>query len=254
MTASLKRSRGVAAIGLAIGLAVAACSNSSPVQNPLNPGGANNAGANSSGASSLVAGLSSNLDSLTSYQFSESMAGSSSGSQATPASTSSVVIGGTVVNKPTLSISMNAHGVQYILVGNEAWTSYDAGITWTSIDPADASLTDLLPGKNYASWFDAYSTNFKVAGDESKNGVQCIHYKGDSSLGSLYQGTTGVSASFQADLWVAKDRNYPVSGIYGFSASSGGQAGSFGYSFDITHIDDGSNLVNPPTNVVPIPS
>ncbi|MGD0123386.1 MAG: hypothetical protein ABSC46_12595 [Candidatus Limnocylindrales bacterium] len=255
MTVSLKRTRGFVAIGLAIGLIVAACSNSSPVQNPLNPGGGNNGGgSNGGGSSSLVAGLSSNLDSLTSYQFSESMAGSSSGSQATPASTSSVVISGTVVNKPTRSISMNAYGVQYILVGTQAWTSYDAGNTWTSIDPTDASLTDLLPGKNYASWFDAYSTNFKVAGDESKNGVQCTHYKGDSSLGSLYQGITGVSASFQADLWVAKDGNYPVSGVYGFSAASGNQAGSFGYSFDVTHINDGSNQVTPPANVVPIPS
>jgi hypothetical protein len=252
MAVSLKRPRGFVSIGLAIGLMVTACGSSSPVQNPLNGGGSNGGG--SGGASSLIAGLSSNLDSLTSYQFSESMAGSSSGSQASPAATSSVVISGTVVNEPTRSISMNAHGVEYILVGNQAWTSNDIGNTWTSIDPADASLADLLPGKNYAAWFDAYSTNFKVAGDESKNGVQCTHYRGDSSLASIYGGITGGSATFQADLWVAKDGNYPVSGVYGFSAASSGQAGIFGYSFDITQINNAANQISPPANVVPIPS
>jgi hypothetical protein len=254
MAMSRTRTRGLIAIGLAMGLVVAACSNSSPVPNPLNNGAGNNPAGNNGGASSLLAGLAGNLDTLTSYQFTESMAGSSSDSQATPDSTSAVLISGTVINKPTKSLAINAYGTQYILIDNQAWTSYDSGATWTAIDPTDASLTDLLPDKNYATWFDAYATDFKVAGDESKNGVQCTHYKGDSSLGSLYQGIAGVSANFQADLWVAKDGNYPVSGVYGFSATSGGQGGSFGYSFDVTHINDGSNQVTAPTNVVPIPS
>jgi hypothetical protein len=246
-----RRARGRVSIGLAIGLAVVACAGSSQGQNPSARGGGNNVGGSNNGGSSLATGLSSNLDSLTGYQFTESMAGSSMGGQATPASTAAVLISGTVVNSPTRSISMTAYGVQYILVGSEAWSSYD-GTTWTAMDPTDTSLTDLLPGKNYATWFDAYSTGFKVQGDETKNGVACVHYEGDSSLGSLYG--AGASTGFQADLWVAKDGNYPVSGVYGFSAASAGQGGSFGYSFDITHINDGSNKVTPPTNVVAIPT
>ena len=148
---------------------------------------------------------------------------------------------------------MTAYGVQYILVGSQAWSSYDA-VTWTAMDPNDSSLTDLLPGASYVTWFDAYSTGFKVVGEEPRNGVQCIHFEGDSSLGGLYGGITGVAAGFQADLWVAKDGNYPVSGVYGFLTTSGGQAGSFGYSFDITHVNDGSNRVTPPANVVAIPT
>jgi hypothetical protein len=246
------KARGILAFGFAIGFAVAACGSSSSGQNPINAG-TNNPGVSNSGAGSLVSGLSSNLDSLASYQFTESLAGSSTGGQATPAGTSALVINGTVVNRPTRSMSLNAYGVMYILVGSQAWTSVD-GSTWTAIDPANSPLTDLLPGKNYGDWFDAYSTGFKVAGDESKNGVQCVHYKGDTSLGSLYQGATGVSASFRADLWVAKDGNYPVSGIYGFAASSAGQGASFGYSFDIINIDDASNIVTPPADVVAIPT
>ncbi|MGD0861916.1 MAG: hypothetical protein ABSA21_04065 [Candidatus Limnocylindrales bacterium] len=36
------------------------------------------------------------------------------------------------------------------------------------------------------------------------------------------------SATFQADLWVAKNGSYPVSGFYGWGATSGGQTGSWG--------------------------
>ena len=251
MTASGMRMRGLAAITLAIGLVVAACSSSSPVPNPLNPGGGNNGG-NNAGGNSLLAGLSSNLDSLTSYQFTESIAGSSAGGRATPAVAAAVQISGIVVNSPTPSLSMNTSGVEYILVGNQAWASNDVGVSWTAMDPTDTSLTDLLPGKNYQTWFDADAAGFKVQGDETKNGVACVHYKGDASLGSLYG--VGASAGFQADLWVAKDGNYPVSGAYGFTATSSGEGVSFGYSFDITRINDGSNRVTPPTNVVPIPT
>ena len=248
------RARGRFSVALAVGLAVTACAGSSQGQNPSGQSGTNGSGGNNGASSSLVAGLSSNLDSLTSYQFTESMAGSSTGSQATPSAATAVRISGIVVNSPTRSLSMNASGAEYILVGNQAWASNDLGVSWTAMDPTDTSLTELLPGKNYQTWFDAYATGFKVQGDETKNGVACVHYKGDASLGSLY----GVSASagFQADLWVAKDGNYPVSGAYDFTATSSGESGSgsFGYSFDITNVNDGSNRVTPPTNVVAIPS
>ncbi|MGZ6268284.1 MAG: hypothetical protein ACXWNR_06990, partial [Candidatus Limnocylindrales bacterium] len=72
----------------------------------------------------------------------------------------------------------------------------------------------------------------------------------DCSLGSVWSAIAGVSATFRADLWVAKDGNYPVSGVYGIAASSGGQGGAFSYSFDITNINDSANTITAPTNVV----
>jgi hypothetical protein len=252
MALSGMKARGLVAFGLAIGLVVAACGSSSGTPNALSSTGNNGAGA--SGSSSLVSGLSSNLNSLTSYQFTESINGSSTGSAPTAAATGSLQITGTVVNQPTKSMALDAYGVQYIVVGSQAWTSYDAGATWTAIDATDATLTDLLPSNNYGDWFDAYATDFTSQGNEMKNGVECVHYKGNSSLGAIYQGITGVTASFDAELWVAVNGNYPVSGVYGFSASSGGQGGSFGYSFDITHINGSSNKVTPPANVVAIPT
>jgi hypothetical protein len=244
-------------LGLAAGLVVAACGSSSS-NNPLNnlPGASNLPAANgTAGGGSLISGLSSNLDTLTSYQFSESIGASGVGLGASPGdSGTTLLITGTVINKPTQAISINNFGIQTIVIGTQQWTSMD-GNSWYPADNTDpTTVTDLLPGHDYAQWFDANSTGFSVAGTETKNGVTCIHYKGSDSLGSLYAGLAGVSANFQADLWVAKDGNYPVSGVYGFFASSGGQAGSFGYSFDVTHINDPANAVTPPANVVALPS
>ncbi len=246
--------RRLVAIGLAVGLVAAACGSSTSVPNlPGNLPGTT-AGNGGTGGSSLISGLSSNLDTLTSCQFTESVSGSQTGGAATPADTGSLQITGTVINTPTKSMSLNAYGAQYVVIGTQGWTSGDNGSTWMATGATSATLTSLLPNNYYGTWFDTNATNFKVQGDETKNGVQCVHYKGDSSLGSVYSAIAGVSANFQADLWVAKDGNYPVSGIYGFSASSGGQAGSFGFSFDITHINDASNKVTQPANVVAVPT
>lgn len=253
MSTSLKTIRTLVAIGLAVGLVAAACGGSSSTGNPLLPGigGGNNGGAG--GGNSLTAGLSSNLDKLDSYQFTETIAGGSSGTAASPGDSGSFVISGTVINKPAPATWINDLGIQFIDIGGQEWTSLD-GTNWTGPSATTGSVTDLLPSHDYGQWFDTQATQFTVAGNETKNGVKCIHYKGNSSLGGLYKGVTGVSATFQADLWVAVDGNYPVSGVYGFTASSGGQVGSFGFSFDITHVNDASNKVTAPANSVALPS
>ena len=244
-----RRSIGLlAALGLVLALAAGACGSSGATGAPTGtsaPNGTNGAG--------LSAGLSANLDSLTSYQFSETMAGSSSGETATPGSSDAFLISGTVVNKPTRAIKINDLGIWLIDIGGQEWTSSD-GSSWTGPVAGDTNVTDLLPTVDYATWFDTNANGFTVAGEETKNGVDCIHYKGNSSLGGLYPGVAGVSANFQADLWVAKDGNYPVSGVYGYTASAGGQSGSFGFSFDITHINDAANIISPPANAVAIPT
>jgi hypothetical protein len=248
------RRRELIALGFALALVVGACGSSSSTANPSGlPAGGGGGGGGSGNGSSLTAGLSSNLDQLTSYKFSWTVFGSSSGTEASPGDSGTFGISGIVVNKPTKAMSVNYLGIQYIQIGTQEWTSFDNGSTW-NVDTSSTDLTSMLPTQDYAGYFDTNATGFKSAGTETKNGVQCIHYKGDSSLGALYQGIAGVSAAFQSDLWVATNGNYPVSGVYGFTAASGGQAGSFGYSFDITNINDNSNQVTAPANVVALPS
>jgi hypothetical protein len=249
------RRRELIALGFALALVVGACGSSSSTANPFGvpAGGGGGGGGGGGNGSSLTSGLSSNLDQLTSYKFSWTVFGSSTGTAASPGDSGGFGISGTVVNKPTKATFVNSFGIQYIQIGTQEWTSFDNGSTW-NVDTSSTDLTSMLPTKDYAGYFDTNASGFKVAGDESKNGIACVHYKGDSSLGALYQGLAGVSASFQSDLWVAKDGNYPVSGVYGFTAASGGQAGSFGYSFDITNVNDNSNQVTAPANVVALPS
>jgi hypothetical protein len=225
-----------------MGLVAVACGSPGAGQNPQ-VSGASKPSAGTNG-SSLSAGLSANLDSLTSYQFTETLAGAAS--TAVPAPSGGYRIGGTVTNTPTQSYWVTASGgAQYTVIGSQAWTTYD-GTTWIAFDASDMTLAGLLPGGNYDTWFDTYAPYFKSQGEESKNGIECIHYQGDSSLASHYSAPAGTS-KLAADLWVAKDGNYPVSGTFEL-------AGSFGVGFDITHVNDASNKVSPPTNVVSIPS
>jgi hypothetical protein len=242
----MRKTRGLIAVSLLIGL-LAGCSGSSSGQNPLGSGGTDLAATD--GGRSLASGLANNLDSLTSYRFTASTSGSAAGGQTTPSSAATAatfLITGTVVNKPLRAWWISASGAQFILVGSQAWTSFD-NTTWTVIDPNAAGLADFLPANNYPTWFDANAPDFKALGEESKNGVLCVHYKGDGSLTSLYAATGSPAAGLQDDLWIARDGNYPISGAYGLP-------GLFGYRFDITNVNDASNIVTPPTDVIALPT
>jgi hypothetical protein len=252
MIESHKHVRGLVALGLAIGLVAAACSSStSPLGNVPGGGGNNGAG----GTGSLTSGLASNLNTLTSYKFSWQLTTSSSGASA--ADTGSFGINGTVVNKPVKSYLINDLGMlQILVVGTQGWTSLDNGNSWmVSTDYADgtSSLDSLLPTDMYGSDFDTNAGQFKAVGSGNKNGVDCIHYQGNQNLG-VGGALLGVSGNFTSDLWVAKSGNYPVSGFYGYTASAGGQSGTWGYSFDVTDINGADNVISPPTNVTELPT
>jgi hypothetical protein len=255
MVISRKSTRGLVAIGLAIGLVVAACGSSSAPGIPGVPGVPGSTNGNGGGGGTLASGLSANLDALDSYQFSWQL--SASDSTATAAATGALGTTGTVVNKPTKAYKVNVSGLQVLVVGSQGWTSFDNGTTWmtsTDYSSGSSSLDNLLPTALYGTDFDANGASFSVKGEETKNGVDCIHYSGNSSLGAV-GALAGVGETFQSDLWVAKSGNYPVSGFYGWSVTSNGQSGTFGYQFDVTHVNDAAaNVITPPTNVIAIPT
>ncbi|HEX7491862.1 MAG TPA: hypothetical protein VF337_09200 [Candidatus Limnocylindrales bacterium] len=250
MGTSKRTIRGLLALGLAVGLVVAACGSKSTASGvPVIPGG------NAGGTDSLSSGLSSNLANLDSYQFSWSY--STASSSATANETGSLTTSGIVINKPTKAAKVNNMGMlQVIVIGDKGWMSYDNGSTWMADDTyttGGSSLDSLLPTSYYGSNFDSNAADFSVSGSENKNGIDCIHYSGNDTLGAL-GALTGVSGSFKADLWVSKSGNFPVSGFYGYTYTSNGQTGSWGYQFDITHVNDSANKVEAPTNVTALPS
>ena len=236
--------RGLVAVGLAFALVVAACGSSSTTPNPSGTAVGSSAGGSPVGGISLAPGLSAGLDRLDSYQFSWTL------------SAASVPwITGTVINKGTKSYRIIDPGaVQFIVIGDKAWTSIDAGKTWATTDLSSVDLTNLTLSTGYATWFDKNAVSFKMAGEESKNGVQCVHYKGDSSLSGLYSSVSGGSGQFVADLWIAKDGSYPVGGKFGYSGSTSSASDSFGFGFDVTHVNDSTNSVAAPTTVLVEPS
>jgi len=246
--------RSLVAVGLAFALVSAACGSPS-ASNPPGPTGSSPTGSSPTGSgNSLTPGLLAGLDKLDSYQFSWTL---------TPASSASSVpwVSGTVINKGTKSYRINDPStVQFIVIGDKAWTSIDKGRTWATGDIPSVDLTNLMLDTGYATWFDKNAVSFKMAGEESKNGVPCVRYKGDSSLTGLYSSVSGALGQLTADLWIAKDGNYPVSGSFGYSASSAGSSaksgnsGSFGFSFDVTHVNDSANSVAAPTNVLVEPT
>jgi hypothetical protein len=244
MVTSKRTIRGLVAVSLAIGLVAAACGGSSSTDNL--PGGAN------ANASALAAGLAGNLDKLDSYQFRWQWTAASA--TATSMESGGYETSGTVVNKPVKSYKINNLGMaQIIVIGDEGWVSYDNGNTWmedTTYAGDATALEELLPTSLYGTNFDTNAGDFKVVGQENKNGVDCIHYQSTESTGAG-GALIGVSATFKADLWVAKDGSYPVSGFYGWTATTAAGSGTWGYSFDITNVNSPSNKVEPPTNVTP---
>lgn len=174
----------------------------------------------------LQVGLSANLDKLASYKFTESNVGSSSGTHASLAD-GSYQLAGTVVRAPQQSIWIKEANSQFISIGPTAWTSVD-GTTWMAADPQSLGLSELLPGVEYQNWFDARVSYFVAVGEEPKNGVDCLHYQGNSALNSIYSGQSGDAAAFRADVWIAKDGNYPVSGFYGMTTTATASASATG--------------------------
>jgi hypothetical protein len=246
---SPRRARRLLAAGLAVALGVVACGGSSSATG--SPGPSASADSVTVGGQ-LTPGLSANLDTLSSYQFTESNVGAADAGSS-PSDGGSYLVSGTVVNQPVASILVKETRAQFVVIGNLGWVSVD-GATWMSSDVTDMSLSSLLPGSEYAAWFDAKASYFNAVGDESKNGVPCVHYKGSSTLASIYGGASGASSNFQADVWIAKGTNYPVSGVFGFSDATASAGGSWGFKFDITNVDDDSNKLAAPTNVVAYPT
>jgi hypothetical protein len=155
------------------------------------------------------------------------------------------------VNAGTKSLWINDAGAQMIVIGDLAWSSLD-GTTWYTADPEDTNVDDLLPAAEYATWFDSRAASFKAVGEETKNGLLCVHYKADDSLAGVT--ASGRASLFRAELWISKSGNYPVSGVFGITDAAGAISGGSGYAFDVTHVNDPANKVTAPAKVIALPS
>ena len=247
----VKQGRGLLVVVAMLAIAVAACSSGGGPNASGNTNAPGNGSTNQPGASDggFASGLSGNLANLDSYKFTWSVMGADS---ASASASSGGSISGIVINKPAKASNVNFYGAQYITIGSEGWISSD-GTSWMA-NPSASSVDSMLPTTSYAGFFDAYAQSYKQVGTENKNGVDSVHFQGDTStLSGLFARYGGLS-NLHADLWIAKSGNYPVSGIFSFSYAAGTNAGSFGMTFDITNVNDPANKVEKPTNIIALPS
>jgi len=190
------------------------------------------------------------LDSLDSYQFVWS---SHPGPNDAPGA---VTVSGIAVNKPVKAVMVTVlsatQNFQVIVVGSQAWTTSN-GTTWTASDPSAASVRRAMAYANQVTAdggnpviqrFVANPTGFVASGPTlAGSAVECTLYKDGTS---------------DAELWVAMDGGYPVSGIYVFSGNYvdtfNVSHAQYGFAFDIYRVNDPENEVSPPSDVVATPT
>jgi hypothetical protein len=241
------------ALLVAVVLAVAACggastatqtpgatASTSPSDSPLASASPDaGSAAPTTGTTDGLGGAAGNLSNIESYQFKIVMSGGTFGTML-----GSAPIIGTVTTNPKAA-QMNMMGMDIVEVDGKTWVKF--GEQWIeSTDENTSSLADSFsPDAMFGSTLSgAAADGYHPVGDEDKNGVATVHYTADTTVLSGYGDLFGVggSATWSADVWVAKDGGYPVS--MAITATGGDE--SFEMTFDITNINDPSNKVEQP--------
>lgn len=109
----------------------------------------------------------------------------------------------------------------------------------------------LSPATMFSSAMDTSAgSGYSKVGTDNKNGVTADHYKASSSALSAYGSTLGVpaDATWSADVWIAQNGGYPVS--MSILAIGSDKSVLYEITFDISNINDPSNNVTAPTNVL----
>jgi len=260
--------RSVLAFGAAAVFALAACGGSStgsaapaagsaaPAASSAPAGSEAPVPSDASATDIPIAGAASKLADLTSYKFKITM--SAKGTSSAAVQNGDLVFNGTVILKPAQAIDFSmettgdtasAGAIHFIAIGDKTWMDFGSGVMELPASDAasQASMFDSFkPDKLFGDTYDAYLNDLKKVGDESKNGVDAIHFTADEkALGALSQ-AYGVTGKWSMDLWLAKDGGYLVSAAINGASADGTDTGEFKMTMDITDIDNSANVVKPP--------
>lgn len=220
----------------------------SPVETILPTGGPGSSAVGGDGSAAFSAATTA-LDALDSYAFRVEIQSTTLAANGT-ATTTHQLMSGVVVNKPAKASSLEqgeldasgtlTNGTGIMVIGTEAWIrSGDATSPWTAIPAAQAdvfiqSMAAFRPEQMFSLYFAGIGGNFTEAGQESKNGVQTTHYKGDEAVGSILGAIAGFQGTWSSDVWIAKDGGFLVHSEAGAEAAAGAAAGSYKITVDIT--------------------
>ena len=214
-------------------------------------------GSQQAGGSYDFSNAATNLSVLDSYKFDVEIVSANTTTTGVKAGTTSFT---GVVNKKDGTQSMDmltkdgkgnvTDETAFVITPTKSYMKSGAAGKWAEIPAAQvstftAAFSDSRPEQLFSIYFLSAATNNSKIGDETKNGVATTHYRGGDAVGAIMAGLTGVSANWQSDVWVARDKGYLVHSEAGAQGANPSSAASFSVTVDITNIN-GNNPVTAP--------
>lgn len=201
----------------------------------------------------ILAGAADALASLTSYKFRMTQAGTDSVNTLADltgnasSSNGSVAFNGTVILKPDKAAEVTTTGLHVIFVGGFDYMDVGNTGSFAKIAADSSSISDpFTPAQVYSK---IRVSGYSNVGSETKNDVSSDHYQAGASALAELGSVSGVKgATWSADIWIAKVGGYPVS----IALIATAKDGTIPYqtSFDLTNINEASNTVTAPENVM----
>ncbi len=136
-----------------------------------------------------------------------------------------------------------------VIEGQGAWQK--VGTAWVEIpgDPTTitASFAQLAPDVLVSSMnLDQFGAALFLKGEETRNGVQALHYAIDASkLGSL-PAASSFPPDAKVDIWSAKDGNYLVAMEFSGTMSQNGVSSKVSMVFDVSRVNDATLTITAP--------
>jgi len=276
-----RQGRGLLILTAVAALALSACGGGSQTPAPsatdVNPSASLPIATSSptGNGSPVLAGAADALASLTSYKFRMTQAGTDSVNTLADltgnasSSNGSVTFNGTVILKPAKEVEVTTTGLHVISVGGFDYMDVGNSGSFAKIaaeTPApSAQNTDETPAPSAKIPADSTSisdpftpaqvfskirmSGYTNVGSDTKNGVLSDHYQAGASALAELGSVSGVkNATLSADIWIAKDGGYPVSLAIVATAKDG--TIPYETTFDLSNINDASNKVTVPQNVM----
>ncbi len=254
-----RHGRGLLILTAVAAMALSACGGGSLTPAPSGSGGSLPSGqvaatGNQTGDKGpSLSGAAGALANLSSFKFSMTQAGTDYVNQladltgSASALAGSVTFSGTVILKPEKAVDVTTTGLHVISVGGFDYMDVGNQGAFVKTTPVTTSVSDaFVPAQLYTT---VRASGYSNIGSETKNGVPSDHYQAGASALAEFGSVSGVkNATWSADIWIAKDGGYPVS--IGIIARATDGSVPYQTSFDLTNINDASNKVTAPDNVM----
>jgi hypothetical protein len=240
-------------------VAFAACSNGTQISPSPTWGqaGSGTQPINSDGAGTGLRGASAALTLLNNYEFTESLGGDAvTALQSLPmfdisGSQTVYSMSGTVVNRPQKAADLRIGSLHFIEIGGFDYADGSGSGGFLKFAVSGASRTDpLMPAMHLSMVItDSTADNYTNVATEMKNEVMANHYQASPQAMAQFGSTIGLTGvTWTGDIWVAQYGGYPVSMAIVARAPDNGIA--YEVLFDITNVNNPTNMVKAPTNIV----